>query len=394
LSRICVIGNYSGRNAGDAAILGALLNDLSDKDKQHRFIIPTINKGFIYDHYSQYNIIPVGMMPWNFSLKIFGWPIIKAVMKSDLILVTDAILFDYRLFNPLYNYLSTLSFVLPFAAKKGKPVIHYNVSLGPVYSSSGRYCLYRILRNSELIIVRDDESVTVLEDLYPELPESRLIKGADCALNSIPSNEERLLEIKRAENILDDGKHWMSVNISQYLDVYVRGYKKGGIGKNNFLNIISSVLDRFIQELDISVLIVVTHPMDLSIANELQSGITRSARVRMISNRQYSYRDLTAVFSSVQLHLGMRTHSLILASSVLTPVVGLIATPKNRGYMKSIEQHERMIEFRDLSEKRLYEVLLSTWHDREKIREELKPIIDREKLKARKAATYIDQFIA
>ena len=159
VKKICVIGNYSGRNAGDAALLGGLLEDITSRYDNVIFKIPTISPDFVREQYADYPVEPVSLMPWNFSLKIFGLPIFKTVLSSDLVLITDAILFDLRLFNPLFNYLSTMSLVLPMAKKRGIPVVLYNVSLGPVSRNAGKVCMRRVLNSSENIIVRDEESL-------------------------------------------------------------------------------------------------------------------------------------------------------------------------------------------------------------------------------------------
>ena len=117
--RICVIGNFSGRNAGDAAILQGLLKDVTAVYGPLRFDVPTINTDFVARQYGEFDVNPVGLMPWNLSIKILGLPIVRSILRSDLILVTDAILFDRKLFNPLFNYLSTMALVLPLAKSQG-----------------------------------------------------------------------------------------------------------------------------------------------------------------------------------------------------------------------------------------------------------------------------------
>jgi polysaccharide pyruvyl transferase WcaK-like protein len=145
--RVAVIGNYSGRNAGDAAILGGLLRDITETypERDFAFEVPTINPGFIRRAYPEYPVRPVGLLPWHLSVKILGLPIVRCVLRADLVLVTDAILFDHKLYNPLFNYLHTLSWVLPMAARRGVPIVLYNVSLGPVYTEAGRDWLIRVL---------------------------------------------------------------------------------------------------------------------------------------------------------------------------------------------------------------------------------------------------------
>ena len=195
MKKICVIGNFSGRNAGDAAILEGLLNDVYTINKKVKFLIPTINKKFVEKTYQRFPIEAIPMMPWNCSLKMLGVPIFKSVLQSDLVLLTDAILFDRKLFNPLYNYLSTMSVVLPVAKKKRIPIILYNVSLGPISSNLGKICLQKVLDSSEIIIVRDKESIKMLREL--NLYHSDIKIGADCALNISLATHNVLEQIKK-----------------------------------------------------------------------------------------------------------------------------------------------------------------------------------------------------
>ena len=109
MKRINVLGNYSGRNAGDAAILGGLLQDIMAVQPDVRFTIPTINTRFVRETYAEFPVKPISLMPWTLSVKILGLPTLLGVLRADLILVTVAILFDRKLFNPLFNYLHTLS---------------------------------------------------------------------------------------------------------------------------------------------------------------------------------------------------------------------------------------------------------------------------------------------
>ena len=123
MKKICVVGSFSGRNAGDAAILEGLLNDIYSVNQNLEFLIPTINKKFIQKTYKAYPMKAIPLMPWNLSLKMLGLPIFRAALQSNLILVTDAILFDRKLWNPIFNYLLTMAIVLPMAKKKGIPVV-------------------------------------------------------------------------------------------------------------------------------------------------------------------------------------------------------------------------------------------------------------------------------
>jgi hypothetical protein len=74
--------------------------------------------------------------------------------------------------------------------------------------------------------------------------------------------------------------------------------------------------------------------------------------------------------------------------------VGIIATPKNRGYMKAIEQQDRTIEFGDaFTTSNLFQLIQKTWKDRKIIREQLAPIMKREKMRASMSTKYLEKYL-
>jgi polysaccharide pyruvyl transferase WcaK-like protein len=375
---------------GDAAILGGLLEDVSALYPNNLFIVPTIKPSFVRKAYSRYNVRPVSLMPWNLSLKILGVPIFTSTLRSDVILVTDAILFDRRLYDPTHNYLLTLSRVLPLAHRRGIPIILYNMSLGPVKTGKGTDCLRRVLSCADLIITRDAES----QDLARRLGvgDEKLRRGADCALNVVASGEERLGEIMRRERFWTDKRPIVGFNINSYLDTDVRAGRKG-IDRDYVLRVMGAVIDKTISTLDVNALLVVTQPMDLAISTRLMSRVTHSERIRLISDREYSHGDLATVLSRCYIVTAMRTHCLILASAMGVPVAGIVSYPKSRGYLRSIDLGDQLLEFDAFNEDNLWRFVERTWKDREELRRRLLPAIEREKARARTSAELIRPYM-
>lgn len=385
-----MIGNFSGRNTGDAAILGGLLKDLTARYGPLRYDVPTINPAFVRRQYPEYDVTPVGMLPWNLSVKIFGLPILRSILRSDLVLVTDAILFDRKLYNPLFNYLSTMALVLPMARRRGIPVVLYNVSLGPAATKAGKACLRRVLDAAGEIILRDEES---LGEIPPDVElQAKIRRGADCALSIDPAPPERVAAILAAEDLQAGGRPYLTFNVNSYIDVFVRARGKR-LGVAEFAALMSDTLNRLLAALDANIVMAVMQPMDMNITQKVLDGLPDKSRIRLVSNAQYSFSEMAGIYSRAELHVGMRTHSLILASSVGTPIVGVISTPKNRGYMRTIGQDARMIEFDALSPESLCERVLDTWAHREALRGELAPIIAAAKQNAAAAAEYLRPYL-
>lgn len=390
MKKICVLGSFSGRNAGDAAILGGLLEDISTSYENVLFEIPTINTKFIRETYNEYNVKPTSLMPWNFSVKIFGLPIFRSVLNANLILVTDAILFDRRLYNPLFNHLFTLSLVLPLAKKRGIPVVLYNCSLGPIRSHKGRVCLEKVINSAHIVILRDHISIELIE--RENLRHDNIIEGADCALNSKPVSENRFLEICNKERLFENGIPSIGFNINSYIDVFIHKNKKS-FGQSNLVNLYAKTADKVIEEFDVDIIFLETQYMDMGIANEVIGKIRNYNRVHMISNLYYSYREICAVMMRLELLVGMRTHSLILASSMGVPVVGIETYPKNRGFMRTIGLEENLIKFRDLSVDAFFRLIDFAYKERKNIKKKMIPLVEKEKAKARKSAEFLRKFL-
>lgn len=388
VKRICVVGSFSGRNAGDAAILGGLLQEVSALYPQAEFLVPTIKPEFIRRQYSQYRVRPVGLLPWNASIKIFGLPILTSIFRSDLVLVTDAILFDKKLLNPLFNYLSTLALVLPLARRMGKAVVLYNVNLGPIRTRLGRKCLNRVLKSANKTILRDKESA---KELPGDFPRENVLEGADSALNIVPASADRVDAILAREDIATDGAPFMTLTVSKYIGMFLEGPERH-MSKEAFLDAVSGAMNVLLKRVPVLLVLVVTQVMDAPVNAELLSRIEDKHRVRVISTHDYDYAELAGVFGRAELHVGARTHSLILASSRLTPVVGIIVTPKNRGYMETIAQEDFMVPLTGL-ETQLLDRTLNAWQERAAIRLELAGIMPTQIQKARSSAGHLGQYL-
>jgi colanic acid/amylovoran biosynthesis protein len=180
--------------------------------------------------------------------------------------------------------------------------------------------------------------------------------------------------------------------VNSYVDVFVQE-GKNGMSADDLVALLGDAINRIMTKLDVHVVFMFTQPMDLKITRRVMERVALKERVRMVSNVDHTYQDLAGFFSKAAIHIGMRTHSLILASAVNTPIIGIVATPKNRGFIKSIEQEPRMIEFPDLTPERLTQVAVKTFENKDNIRVVMKPIVEREKDKARDTARLLERFL-
>jgi polysaccharide pyruvyl transferase WcaK-like protein len=388
VTTITILGNNSGRNAGDNAILGNLLRDVSAELPQAEFLVPTTNPGFIRRHFSQFKVKPVGLLPWNGCIKNFGWPLYKAMTTADAVLICDNILFDRKFYNPLFNYLSSVALFAPFCKKRGIPLVLYNASVGPIDTPVGKKALAKVLAATELAVIRDQNTKELLERLALPCPELHV--HADCALNTEPPPETRMEEIIAKERLFSNPKGTIGFNVNSYIDNWS---KKGDFTREGFCSAIAGAADRVMDELGVDLIFFVTQVMDTKITRQCVDKIARQERVRIISNADYTYEEIAALLGRVELHSGLRTHSLIFCAAMHTPMIGIVSYPKSAGFLRTVGQGDWLLPFADLSADSLAAMISKAWHERAATKEELARLVPAEKAKARKTAELLKQHL-
>ncbi len=378
MKTITVLGNNSGRNAGDNAILGNLLDDFALKRDDLHFKIPTLNPAFLRRHFGHHRIQPMGLMPWNLALKNFGLPLYRAMTQTDLVLIVDNILFDRKFNNPFVNNLNMISRIAPLCRRKGIPLVLYNCSIGPVEREQGIRALRRVMAATPLVITRDDQTSGLVDRLIPDPP--RVVQHADCALNTEPPSAERMAEIIRKEGLFTNSKGTIGLNVNAYIDDF---NQTGSVDRAGFCRLIAATADRLIEQLGVDILFVVSQIMDRAITRECAAQSRHPDRVKVVGNHDYTYQELTGLLSRVAVHAGLRTHTLIFCAAVGTPMVNINAYPKSAGFMNSIGMGDWTLAFDGLTEARLTETIVRAFEQRQALSEQMKPVVAVEKEKAR-----------
>lgn len=388
MKKVTLIGSFSGRNAGDAAILGNLLDDFAEVRSDIEFLVPTIKPGYVKKQFGHHNVRAMGMMPWHGSLKALGLANYVGMTQTDMVLITDNALFDRKLYNPLINTLWSVALFAPMSKKKNIPIVFYNASVGPIDTEVGKEALQKVLDATELVTLRDQKTAELFEELQLRSPEVHL--KADCAINTAPTSGARLDEIIRKENLFTNPKGTISFNVNAYIDNWSN---TGKLTREDFCKIIAASIDAVIEELGVEVLLVVTQVMDLKITNECLQYVKNRADVRLLTNEVYDYHDIVGVLDKVDSHVGLRTHSLIFCASVNTPMVSINSYPKNAGFMRSIGQDDWMIEFDGLSKEGIAGMMIRSWQEREQRKASMTPITDREKTKAKESVQLVNKLL-
>lgn len=385
---VTVWGNNSGRNAGDNAILGNLLHDFSLQRQDILFKIPTINKTFVNKHFGHHTIQPMGLLPWNLAVKNIGWPTYKAMTETEMVLITDNILFDRKFNNPLINYLKAISLFAGFSRKRNIPIVLYNASVGPLSKPCAIKAFQKVLNCSPLVITRDTGTRELIEKLNLQHPD--IIVHADCALNTEPPPEARMQEIIHKENLFTNPRGTIGLNVNAYIDNF---NDEGKLDRQAFCRIIAQTADTLIENLDVDILFTVSQVMDMTITKECIERCKYRNRIRTVGNCDYTYQELTGLLSRVGVHAGLRTHTLIFCASVTTPMININAYHKSAEFLKTVGMGDWTITFDDLSVENLTAIITRSWENKDTLKAHMAPIVAAEKEKARNSVSYVSELL-
>ncbi|MBL7663043.1 polysaccharide pyruvyl transferase family protein [bacterium] len=390
MKTITLLGSSSGRNAGDAALVAGIMQSIDHAlGEKALYEIPTIRPRYIQEEYP-FQVRPISMLPWALSIKMLGLPTYRSMLRADMSLIFDAILFDRSLYNPLFNHMSSLYLMLPRIKKAGRKLGCFNVGCGPVTTKHGQKMLREISELMDFITVRDQQSLELLRGIG--VKNTNITVTADAALVMDPAPANRVSQILDRLGIKSQTEI-LAININQYLDTWA-DKKRGPLGKENFLNIYSAALNRLGAELSVPFMFVSTQHHDVPITKELMTRVTKAKQTVLFSNTEYNHYDMKGVLGKASLLYGMRLHSIILASSALTPVVGLLYQPKVGHYIESIPLRDATISFDDLDADTLYTFLKQSWERRAEIKQTLAQQIPVLQARANLAAALVAKELA
>ncbi len=385
INSITLLGSASGRNAGDAALLSAIM-DSCDEACNSRLLyeIPSIRPEFIWQTYTN-RVRPISIMPWDLSLKLFGLPTLRSVLRTDLSLVFDATLFDRSLYNPLFNFLSSYAMLLPLARRRGKKMACYTVTVGPVKTPRGKDMLRRVLEIMDFITVRDRDSLEAMREAGVQNP--NVLITNDCALNTLSSDSERLDLIWQKLG-LEGEKEVLALNINPYFDSWA-GLNQKGLTRREFVDIYVQGVAKALRDISAPLLFVSTQHLDESLTKEIMAKLPLPNKKVLFSNKVYSHHDIRGLMERVSLLFAMRLHCLILTSAGHTPIIALSYLPKVDTYMKSLDLSDYCLGFDSFTPESISAHIRKGWEKRGEIRKVLDEKIPGMKTQAQRAALLV-----
>ncbi|WP_128434929.1 polysaccharide pyruvyl transferase family protein [Streptomyces cyaneus] len=294
--RIGLLGSYGGCNIGDEAILMCVLSCLRAHRPQARLVVFSRNA----DHTRTHQWAADEVVDWE---GVPQKPVLDALAGLDLLVLGGGgILYD----GEARRYLR----LVKAAHERGVPTFAYAVGAGPLREADDREAVRTVLPEMNDVVVRDEESRLVLEEVGVE---RELTVTADPALLLTP--EPFTEEMMRHEGLPTDAR---LVGMS----VREPGRAAEKLDEDDYHALLADVADFLARRLDAHVVFVPMERQDVRHAHGVLSRMSAPDLGRILHN-SYSPGEVLGFMSHLDMVVGMRLHVVIFAALSGLPVLPL-----------------------------------------------------------------------
>lgn len=300
-----LMGYYGFNNSGDETLLYSMIKNLKEEKEDARLLVLSkvpkeTEKTYGVYSINRYNLFKVKKELKNSHLFIFGG---------------GSLIQDVTSYKSLWFYLNMLK--LAISAKI--PVMLYANGIGPVKREKNRQMVAKILNKADVITLRDENSLKEVESMGVTVEK---FVTADPALSMNGVDRETAIKLLEKEGITCDEK---------LLAISVREWKECD---ETFWTSFLAQMDEICRKYGLTpVFIPLKKPEDGEFSNKLLEKLNTKAYVLKNS---YTAEETVGIFGVCELVIGMRLHSLIYASAVMTPAIGLSYDPKVSGFVDYI----------------------------------------------------------
>ena len=299
MGKILISGYYGFSNAGDEAMLTAIVTSLKQQEPQVELTV-----------ISGHPEVTARLHPVQAIHRFNFLEIGRAMAGTDLLLSGGgSLLQNVTSRLSLYYYLS----IIALAGLLGKKIMLFAQGIGPIRGRFSRWLTRLICQQADLITVRDDGSLDDLKSMGFD-PES--IRVTSDAVFSLPEGRKeagtRLLEK-------------MGVDLSRPLVGFALRHWKG---EERFIREFAQAADALKQQYQAQIVFV---PLQFPADGELSAQVADAMENRQdvfILDQKFSTQEYQDLISSFHLLIGMRLHALVFAAINDVPFMAISYDPK------------------------------------------------------------------
>ena len=303
-----VCGAYGRGNAGDDAILEAIVTELRQIDPDLPVWVLSRNPK---DTRLTYRVNSI----YTFAFPKFLWRMLHTKLYIN---GGGSLMQDVTSYRSLWFYLFTIS----WAKRLGNRVMMYGCGIGPIRSPANRRRASHILQNSvDAITLRDTHSKDELDDMGVSAPS--IVLSADPTVILPPASEQAVDGILESQGIDPKGK---------YIGFALRPWP----GFERKAAVFAAAADYAYETYGLT-------PIFLPIERRLDVAAAQAAAQYMksphyILNETGSSSHTIGLFSRMQVVVSMRLHALIFSAGQGVPLVGVVYDQKISSFLSYIGQ--------------------------------------------------------
>jgi len=324
--RILIIGCSGWGNIGDELILDGILHDVSALGN---VVVASRNKELSEEIHKGVDFVEYPLS--NRSLRtLFSFA--KECLKSDIVILGGG----YLLHDQTWYNLFILTAFVVLMRLFGKKVLLYGVGGGPIKKNVSK-TLLRLMSRLSVISVRDGFSLREVS------------KGAEKVVLTADPGFRLLKDFPKKRKY---GKKTLGISICAWLK-NTNYWKYGKKAPEREMKAFVSFLEKLIRKLKVKevVFLPLYMPFDKDVSERIKDSLLRKnedLEVKVV-DLFYDLEEIKKQFSQVDLLLGMRLHSLIIASMCGTPFMAMVYDDKVRSFCEDIN-YTYFIEMDDIYE--------------------------------------------
>lgn len=305
IRKIVISGYYGFNNAGDEAMLYAILRSL-------RALYPkadiTVISGKPDETAKTFNVHGIP--------RFGGFSILKSLLRCDLLISGGgSLLQDVTSSRSLLYYLSIIGAGV-FLRKK---VFLYGQGIGPLHRKWVCRLLSFVLSHVDAITVRDQKSNDFLQRLGVSAP---VYTTADSVLSLPKVDIDKGKDILRRAGVPEE---------KQVVGISVRSW----LGEEKWISEFHDYIERVSRDPNIAVVFIpMQYPEDQKIGDAVCRGLSKKNIYFLESS--YNAPELMSIIGSLDLLVGMRLHALIFAALMHVPLLGISYDPKIDNFLSDI----------------------------------------------------------
>ena len=336
MSNIVISGYYGSKNAGDEAMLSAMLQIFSELDAKLNITVISSDPAYTKQRHG------VNAVNWLSPIAI-----LKVLKSADLLISGGgSLLQNVTSGRSLYYYMGVL-----FLAKLvNTPIMLYAQGIGPIYGGFARRLMRWFGNRCSLITVRDKDSLTELATLKITRPPIKVTADPVLAINAVDK--------KAGQDILKAARISPKRPI---IGISVREWR----GWEHYKKVLAQTADEAAEKLRAQIVFMpMQYPEDVKAARLIAAKMKNSA---FILNEDYTTSELMSLVGSMDLMIGIRLHALIFAGVMGTPVIGISYDPKIDRFLKSIDE-DAAGNLQSITPEELMQQIQLKWQDKENYR--------------------------